>query len=103
SRADEIAGVEEEGTLRLDGERNLLYLAGVVACIFIDRPLREIGMLAMALLSYRTTPEHVHDRNEFTLGPIREVAILFAGIFATMIPALVVLEQRGAALGVTEP
>jgi Na+/H+ antiporter NhaD/arsenite permease-like protein len=103
SRADEIAGVEEEGTLRLDGKRNLLYLAGVVACIFIDRPLREIGMLAMALLSYRTTPEHVHDRNEFTLGPIREVAILFAGIFATMIPALVVLEQRGAALGVTEP
>ena len=89
--------------MRLDGKRNLLYLAGVVACIFVDRPLRELGMLAMALISYQTTPEHVHDRNEFTLGPIREVAILFAGIFATMIPALVVLEQNGARLGVNEP
>ena len=103
SVADETAEVAAAGRLRLDGKRNLLYLAGVVACIFVDRPLREIGMLAMALLSYQTTPEHVHDRNEFTLGPIREVAILFAGIFATMIPALVVLEQHGAALGVTEP
>jgi Na+/H+ antiporter NhaD/arsenite permease-like protein len=101
--ADETAAVRSAGRLRLDGKRNLAYLAGVVACIFIDRPLREIGMLAMALLSYQTTPESVHDRNEFSLGPIREVAILFAGIFATMIPALVVLQQNGAALGVDEP
>jgi len=103
SHADEAAEVTSSGRLRLDGKRNLLYLAGVVACIFVDRPLRELGMLAMALISYQTTPEHVHDRNEFTLGPIREVAILFAGIFATMIPALVVLEQNGARLGVNEP
>jgi Na+/H+ antiporter NhaD/arsenite permease-like protein len=91
------------GPLRLDGRHNLLYLAGVVACIFLDRPLRELGMLVMSLLSYQTTPERVHDRNEFTLEPIREVAILFAGIFATMIPALVVLEEHGRALGVVEP
>jgi Na+/H+ antiporter NhaD/arsenite permease-like protein len=99
----EPAAVATAGRLRLDGTRNLLYLAGVVACIFVDRPLREIGMLAMTLISYQTTPEHVHDRNEFTLGPIGEVAILFAGIFATMIPALIVLEQNGAALGAREP
>jgi Na+/H+ antiporter NhaD/arsenite permease-like protein len=103
SRAGEAAELTAAGPLRLDGKRNLLCLAGIVACIFLERPLREIGMLAMALLSYQTTPEHLHDRNEFTLGPIREVAILFAGIFATMIPALVVLEQHGRALGVTEP
>jgi Na+/H+ antiporter NhaD/arsenite permease-like protein len=103
SRADEVAEVATAGSLRLDGRRNLLYLAGVVACIFLDRPLRELGMLAMAILSYQTTPEHVHDRNEFTLGPIREVAILFAGIFSTMIPALVVLEEHGRDLGVDHP
>jgi Na+/H+ antiporter NhaD/arsenite permease-like protein len=101
--ADESFEVRTAGRLRLEGKRNLLYLAGVVACIFVDRPMRELGMLSMALLSYRTTPERVHDRNEFTLGPIREVAILFGGIFATMIPALVVLQQNGAALGVNEP
>jgi Na+/H+ antiporter NhaD/arsenite permease-like protein len=101
--ADESYEVRTAGALRLEGKRNLLYLAGIVVCVFIDRPLRELGMLAMALLSYQTTPESVHDRNEFTLGPIKEVAILFAGIFATMIPALVVLQENGARLGVNEP
>jgi Na+/H+ antiporter NhaD/arsenite permease-like protein len=101
--ADESYEVRTAGALRLEGKRNLLYLAGIVVCVFIDRPLRELGMLAMALLSYQTTPESVHDRNEFTLGPIKEVAILFAGIFATMIPALVVLEQNGSRLGVDQP
>jgi Na+/H+ antiporter NhaD/arsenite permease-like protein len=103
SSVAEAAEVTASGPLHLDGKRNLIYLAGVVACIFVERPLREMGMLAMAVLSYQTTPEHVHDKNEFTLGPIREVAILFAGIFATMIPALLVLEQNGARLGVNEP
>jgi len=31
------------------------------------------------------------------------VAVLFAGIFATMIPAIMILEARGAELGVTSP
>jgi Na+/H+ antiporter NhaD/arsenite permease-like protein len=89
--------------IRLHGRRNLWFLAGIVICIFLDRPFREVGMAAMALLSYQLTPETVHDRNEFTMSPIREVAILFAGIFATMLPALVVLEQHGPALGVDQP
>jgi len=92
-----------KGGLVLQGKRNVWFLAGIVSCIFLDRPLREAGMVAMAILSYRITPEAVHDRNEFTLSPIREVAILFAGIFATMLPALVVLEQRSRALGVDQP
>ncbi|HEX7597400.1 MAG TPA: sodium:proton antiporter, partial [Polyangia bacterium] len=39
----------------------------------------------------------------FTFGPIAEVAILFAGIFITMAPALVLLEQRGPTLGLVAP
>ena len=41
--------------------------------------------------------------NGFTFRPIKEVAYLFAGIFAAMIPALYILEHKGAALGITEP
>ena len=37
------------------------------------------------------------------LVPDREVAVLFAGIFATMIPALLILKARGAELGVVTP
>src|SRR4029450_6042279 len=32
--------------------------------------------------------------NDFTFGPIREVAILFVGIFSTMVPALQWLEHN---------
>jgi Na+/H+ antiporter NhaD/arsenite permease-like protein len=41
--------------------------------------------------------------NGFTLSPIVEVAVIFAGIFATMIPALAILEARADELGLTRP
>jgi hypothetical protein len=41
--------------------------------------------------------------NHFSWHPIIEVAVLFAGIFATMIPALALLEAKGASLGVAVP
>ena len=45
-------------------------------------------MLAAALGSYFTTKKSVHAANDFNFHPITEVAVLFAGIFATMLPAL---------------
>jgi Na+/H+ antiporter NhaD/arsenite permease-like protein len=45
-------------------------------------------MVAAAAGSYFTTPKPVHAANHFNFHPVREVAILFAGIFATMMPAL---------------
>src|SRR5665213_4021217 len=50
--------------------------------------LREALMLAAATGSYFTTKKSVHEANHFNFHPILEVAILFAGIFATMMPAL---------------
>src|SRR5438067_2267940 len=49
---------------------------------------REVLMLAAAVASRLLTPHTIYEHNEFGFGPIREVAILFAGIFATMIPAI---------------
>ncbi|MCS7032541.1 MAG: sodium:proton antiporter, partial [Phycisphaerae bacterium] len=49
---------------------------------------REVLMLAAALASKLTTKQYIYEKNEFTWGPIREVAILFLGIFSTMVPAL---------------
>jgi Na+/H+ antiporter NhaD/arsenite permease-like protein len=45
-------------------------------------------MGAAAAGSYFTTGRPVHEANHFNFHPIREVAILFVGIFATMMPAL---------------
>jgi Na+/H+ antiporter NhaD/arsenite permease-like protein len=57
----------------------------------------------MGVLSYLFTADAIHTENGFTFGPIAEVAMLFLGIFLTMIPALLILEARGARLGLHEP
>jgi len=61
--------------------------------------LRETIMVAAAVASYLTTQKSVHQANDFNFGPIKEVAILFAGIFATMMPALDWLQANTAQLG----
>jgi Na+/H+ antiporter NhaD/arsenite permease-like protein len=77
-------------TWHFDGLPNLFFLAVVLGAVFVARPifLREALMLAAALGSYFTTPKTVHAANDFSFHPVREVAVLFAGIFATMMPAL---------------
>lgn len=75
---------------RVRGWHNLLFLAMILGAVFLEQPpfVREMIMLAAALGSYWTTPRSVHAANDFNFEPIREVAILFLGIFATMMPAL---------------
>jgi Na+/H+ antiporter NhaD/arsenite permease-like protein len=89
--------------LLLAGKRNLLLLGLVIIAVFLPTPIREAVMLAATALSVWKTPSWIRRENEFTYHPIEEVAILFAGIFATMIPALLILKARGGELGVTEP
>jgi Na+/H+ antiporter NhaD/arsenite permease-like protein len=105
---DEIA-VKHKVPLHIAGKRNFLYLAGVVAVLLasgsVKLPLgvQEGGMALMAALSWFTTPRPMRGENGFTWGPIIEVAVVFAGIFATMIPALAILNARGAELGLSAP
>lgn len=75
---------------RFDGLGNVLFLAVILFAVFIDKPpfVRELLMIAAALGSWLTTKRSVHESNHFNFHPITEVAILFIGIFATMIPAL---------------
>jgi Na+/H+ antiporter NhaD/arsenite permease-like protein len=56
-------------------------------------------MLAAALGSYLTTRQSIHEANHFNFHPIQEVAILFIGIFATMMPALDWLERHARDFG----
>ena len=67
------------------------------------RGIQEAIMIAMAALSWYTTPGEVHRENHFHLSPIIEVAALFLGIFVTMIPALEILNARAASFDIREP
>jgi Na+/H+ antiporter NhaD/arsenite permease-like protein len=99
-------------SLRVDGKVNLLLLVGIMAAVLFQSDWLqglwelfggELIMLAMALLSLWLTPRELREANGFTWAPITEVAILFAGIFVTMVPALQLLEVHGHELGLREP
>ena len=74
-----------------------------MAVIVLPAVLRELVIAAAAIYSYRTTAKPVHEANHFTFGPIKEVAWLFVGIFATMVPAIDYLQGHAAEMGIREP
>jgi Na+/H+ antiporter NhaD/arsenite permease-like protein len=96
------------------GIHNFLFIAVVIIAVFrpsvfevlgamrsrglghaVGLPLsREVLMLAAAIVSRAMTGKTIYESNDFSYGPIREVAILFVGIFSTMVPALQWLEQN---------
>ncbi|MBI4027074.1 MAG: sodium:proton antiporter [Verrucomicrobia bacterium] len=86
-----------------EGLNNLIWMGMVLAALFISHPvfLREAIMVFAAFMSWRRTRPDIYEANDFTWAPIREVAVLFAGIFATMMPALDWLEANATRLGVT--
>ena len=69
---------------------------------FYIEGLHNIILLA-AFLSIKTTDSSIRTKNHFTWGAIKEVAVLFIGIFITMQPALMILKSKGAELGLTKP
>jgi len=81
-----------------EGLGNLLPLGAILVAVFSPSPLREIMMVSAAFLSWYLTPRITHEMNDFTFAPIKEVAWLFLGIFATMVPALDYLEHHAPQL-----
>ena len=90
--------------LRIRGLLNAIWLGGVVLAVaLLHEPWREAAMVTLAAVSFWRTPREIRRANGFTAHPIVEVAVLFFGIFLTMIPALELLRLRGGELGVREP
>jgi Na+/H+ antiporter NhaD/arsenite permease-like protein len=89
--------------LRVSGGLNALGLCMIVLAVaLLHAPLREVAIVALAALSLWLTPRAIRRANEFTAAPMVEVAVLFFGIFLTMIPALELLRLRGNELGVRQ-
>jgi Na+/H+ antiporter NhaD/arsenite permease-like protein len=97
--------IERVEPLKVSGLINLLFLLGVILSVSLQAPTpyREMTMVLMALLSLKFTRKELRAKNKFTFHPIIEVAVLFIGIFITMVPLLILLQTRGAELGVTRP
>jgi Na+/H+ antiporter NhaD/arsenite permease-like protein len=59
----------------------------------------------MSLLSLLSTGLHSAERkgNHFSFHPLVEVAVLFFGIFITMIPCLIILQTHAHKMGISSP
>lgn len=79
-----------------------IHIFGEVTLTF-PAMIEIVLILLAAWLSFKTTKSEIRRRNHFTWGAIKEVAVLFIGIFITMQPALMLLKAVGPELGVTEP
>jgi len=105
----QLEEVQRHEPLRVRGLLNVVFLAAIVAVIFCQGKfgwqfgIAESAMLAITAAAYWTSPVENRLANKFTFGPIIEVAVLFAGIFITMTPAVKILEAQGSRLGLTEP
>lgn len=89
------------------GMHNFAFLAMIIVAVLFNSALppfvpEAIQVLA-AYLAYKTTSKVIRKDNDFSFGPIKEVALLFVGIFATMIPALQYLEGNASQLGIETP
>ncbi|HET6425794.1 MAG TPA: sodium:proton antiporter, partial [Planctomycetaceae bacterium] len=111
---EEIPVPHEPEKFGIEGGLNFVFLAAIIATVIASGQnwfnlapagepwpwgVSEIAMAGITLASYLTTRKVVHEKNRFGFGPILEVAILFAGIFTTMIPALALLNVHGRELG----
>ncbi|MDR1394367.1 MAG: sodium:proton antiporter [Bifidobacteriaceae bacterium] len=92
--------------LALRGGLNCLWLALIIASVaFLGTLpwLRAAVQIGVAAASYFLTPKVIRfGRNEFSWRPIIEVAVLFLGIFLTMIPALALLQDEAHRLPLNE-
>jgi Na+/H+ antiporter NhaD/arsenite permease-like protein len=106
-----------DNRLRLDGTFNLVLLAGVVGAVLLSgtwKPgiefvvlgthvpleglVRDAVLIGLAVWSWVATPKALREGNDFSWGPILEVAKLFFGIFATIVPVIAMLRagENGA-------
>ncbi len=117
----------DKAAIRVVGAHNIIFLAAIVVAVILSGVLPStkafsggihiygeveltyaalievIIILVAAFLSFKTTNKSVREDNHFSWGAIQEVAVLFIGIFITMIPALLILKAKGAELGLTQP
>ena len=110
---DEKTDEVYSGKIEFKGMKNIIFLIIIVLSVFIDTRIiswipslspfpigiREIIMLSIVVIAYRYADENILKANEFNFEPIREVAFLFLGIFATMIPALQLISYEANVIG----
>jgi Na+/H+ antiporter NhaD/arsenite permease-like protein len=101
--------------LSVRGKIGAIGLAGIIAAVFIDPllqarfeslkgvPIGPFVQIAIAVGVYLLASREIYKQNEFSFFPIKEVGLLFIGIFATMTPALGYLATHAEQIALHTP
>ncbi|MES2436549.1 MAG: sodium:proton antiporter [Patescibacteria group bacterium] len=109
SNEDIAQDKEHVEPLMLIGLGNAVLMMVIVGSVIaVASPWREVIFvitIVISLVYSKLAPiaKEARQKNNFEFGPIVEVAVVFAGIFMTMVPALQLLQHSGSSLGVSEP
>jgi Na+/H+ antiporter NhaD/arsenite permease-like protein len=111
----QLEQVLKHAPLRIDGGANFVFLLGIVGVLYAagqgvgtgGEPwpfgAQEGLMLVLSAAAWASTHHGHRSANEFSIAPIVEVGLLFAGIFATMAPALLLLNANAPSFGLSRP
>jgi Na+/H+ antiporter NhaD/arsenite permease-like protein len=99
-----------DSALRIEGKVNFLLLPAVLGAVLLSgvwepnlsfmllgseiklqNVVRDVLLIGIALTSLAVTPASAREGNEFSWGPILEVAKLFVAIFLTIVPVIAML------------
>jgi Na+/H+ antiporter NhaD/arsenite permease-like protein len=84
--------------LLFSGKANLPKVNFFGIDLSLNSILRDLLLLGILAISHLITPYEIKAKNEFSWYPIKEVIIIFFGLFITMIPAVQILlsGEKGA-------
>jgi|CZKU01.1.fsa_nt_gi Na+/H+ antiporter NhaD/arsenite permease-like protein len=86
--------------IAVEGRRNVALMIAIVPAAMLPLGYREAAMVAIAIASLVLTPRAVHEANAFTFAPIIDVALIFAGLFASLGPIEAALATAAPSLPV---
>lgn len=102
------AGIQQQETatetFQIEGWKNILFLGIILLAVLmrgwgVPWGIPETLMIVGAWASHATTSRQIHEQNEFHFAPLQEVAWLFVGIFATLVPVIHLLTAHASHLG----
>lgn len=102
---------EDRSIIELQGHRNIFFVLAIILSVFVNPIvfpnlptisyhgheisfIREVLFLFITVIAYFFANKKVLEKNNFTWEPIKELSILFLGIFITMTPVLSLLTTK---------
>lgn len=75
------------------GKKNFIWLLLIITYTSLENQyyfffFKEIVIILLILIVYKYKNKHIFKKNRFNFKPIKEIGILFLGIFITMLPVL---------------